>query len=104
MSTVPMAHWAFCHRRSHHGLPESRMRIRLRSIFTNGDRCPTTPACSSCVTAIGIATPSRVEDLVHAEDLRHRKTWSDHHAKLRACRISGSEGPGRAPAGIDGAG
>ena len=44
------------------------------------------------------------QDLVHAEDLRHRKARRRNHAHLCARRISGGADSGRAAAGTDGAG
>ena len=54
--------------------------------------------------ARSVARLPRAQDLVHPEDLRHRKARSDDRAHLRARRISGSANPGRAAAGIAGAG
>ena len=55
MSTERLARSEFSRRRSRRGWPGSSTPIRLRSISTNGDRCPTTPASCWCATATGIA-------------------------------------------------
>ena len=51
-----------------------------------------------------VAGLSGTEDLVHSEDVRHRKAGSRYHAQLRARRISASANFGRASAGANGAG
>ena len=51
-----------------------------------------------------VARFQRAQDLVHPENLRHRKARRGDHANLRAGRISGSADSGRAAAGAAGAG
>ena len=66
-------------------------------------------ACRGLVLALrfrarSVARLPRAEDLVHAEDLRHRKARRGDHAHLCARRISGGADSGRAAARIVGAG
>ena len=51
-----------------------------------------------------VARLPRAEDLVHAEDVRHRQAGRGDRAKLRAGEISGGARAGGAAAGIVGAG
>ncbi len=51
-----------------------------------------------------VARLPRPEDLVHFESLWHREARRRDHADLRAGGLSGGADPGRAEAGIDGAG